>query len=91
MNNLSNGFQKVDSNYGTNEDLILLTRNLHTKNIKIVIDFIPNYTNDDHYWFRMSLNDSRYFNYYVWREKINNWVFFLYFLIKNKLFFLLNI
>ena len=79
MNNLSNGFQKVDSNYGTNEDLILLTRNLHAKNIKIIIDFIPNYTNDDHYWFRMSLNDSGYFNYYVWREKINNWVFIVFF------------
>jgi glycosidase len=79
MNNLSHGFDKIDSKYGTNEIFKALIEKYHSRNIKIIIDLIPNYTNDDHLWFKMSQNNKTYFDYYVWTKNINNWVLIIFY------------
>jgi len=57
--------------------------------IKLILDFVPNHSSDQHEWFQKSLmNDSKYKDYYIWAngrvtedtyEKLppNNWVIFI--------------
>ena len=44
--------------------------------MKVILDFIPNHTSDQHEWFQKSVSkDPEYADYYVWSEEIpNNWV-----------------
>lgn len=54
--------------------------------IKIILDFVPNHTSDQHEWFLKSeARDPEYENFYIWRDGIkegdeneqnppNNWV-----------------
>lgn len=50
--------------------------------MRIIIDFVPNHTSDEHPWFQAALrNDPKYVDYYVWhkgknngRDLPNNWV-----------------
>lgn len=52
--------------------------------IKLILDFVPNHTSDEHPWFIQSVNKIEpYTNYYVWKDPImengtrkppNNWV-----------------
>ena len=44
--------------------------------MKVILDFIPNHTSDEHSWFRKSVQkDGKYTDFYVWKEEVpNNWV-----------------
>lgn len=52
--------------------------------IKVLLDFVPNHTSDQHEWFQKSVNRTApYTDYYVWkdakyvngkRQPPNNWV-----------------
>ena len=47
--------------------------------IKVIIDFVPNHTSDQHEWFKKScINENNFADYYVWLESDktppNNWV-----------------
>ncbi|KAK5638280.1 hypothetical protein RI129_012575 [Pyrocoelia pectoralis] len=54
----------------------------HFLGLKVILDFVPNHTSDEHDWFKRSLvNESKYADYYVWREgrngnkdPPNNWI-----------------
>ena len=51
--------------------------------IKVMLEFIPNHTSDDHEWFQASCNKLEgKDDYYVWRNEssINNWVRVVYYL-----------
>ena len=57
-----------------------LVKALHAKGIKLILDFVPNHTSDQHEWFKKSVDKiDPYTNYFVWqpgsKEKPpNNWV-----------------
>ena len=71
----SNSFVKINKAYGTIDEFENFLNYSKSKNIKILMDFIPNYTTDEHEWFRESLIDDKYRDYYIWsKETINNWV-----------------
>ncbi|XP_025411858.1 maltase 2-like [Sipha flava] len=62
-------FYQVDSIYGTNEDLISLQKKLKSLGIRIILDFVPNHTSDEHEWFKKSVQKiDPYTDYYVWRD-----------------------
>ena len=45
--------------------------------LKVILDFIPNHTSNDHLWFKQSCNKTTNTeNFYVWKKKseINDWV-----------------
>lgn len=74
----------VDPLFGTIDDFQELLAKAHDLDIKVMIDFVPNHTSDEHSWFeesRSSLGNPRR-DWYVWRDPQpdgsppNNWLSF---------------
>lgn len=72
----------VDPVFGTLEDLDALVADAHALGLKVVVDWVPNHTSDQHEWFRASRSsrDDPKRDWYVWRDPApdggppNNWV-----------------
>jgi len=47
----------VHPHYGKLEDFKTLVAAVHERNMKIIADFIPNHTSDQHAWFQKSRAD----------------------------------
>uniref|UniRef100_A0A0A9Y982 alpha-glucosidase n=1 Tax=Lygus hesperus TaxID=30085 RepID=A0A0A9Y982_LYGHE len=59
----------IDPVYGTMDDFEELVAALKNKSIKVIMDYVPNHTSDQHPWFQMSAQGhSDYKDYYVWIE-----------------------
>ena len=75
-------YTAVDPQYGTMEDFDRLVAELHRHGIKLIVDFVPNHTSDQHPWFLESRAgvDSAKRDWYVWRDPApdggppNNWL-----------------
>lgn len=67
---------EVDARFGSIADVQELFEKAKEKGLKVIIDFVPNHTSDEHEWFVKSENLERgYENYYVWHDgkpSINN-------------------
>lgn len=61
-------FYTVAPRYGTNEDARLLFAEAHNLGIRIIIDFVPGHTSQDHPWFKSSCQPepNKYSNWYIW-------------------------
>lgn len=60
----------VDSRFGTLADFDALVREAHELGLKVILDFVPNHTSDQHPWFieaRASRDNPRR-NYYIWSD-----------------------
>jgi alpha-glucosidase len=72
----------VDPLFGALEDLDALISAAHARGLKVVLDFVPNHTSDQHPWFVESraAPDSQKRDWYIWRDPSpdggppNNWV-----------------
>ena len=72
----------VDPLFGTLEDFDALVAEAHARDIKVIVDWVPNHTSDQHPWFQeaRSSRHSPKRDWYVWREPTpdgkppNNWV-----------------
>jgi alpha-glucosidase len=64
----------VDPRYGTMEDFDHLIDCLHRRNIKLVLDFVPNHTSEKHSWFADSRSSrtSVKRDWYVWEDPASN-------------------
>ncbi len=72
----------VDPIYGSLADFDQLLQEAHARGLKVILDFVPNHTSDQHPWFKESrssrLNPKR--DWYIWRDgkpggaPPNNWV-----------------
>jgi alpha-glucosidase len=68
--------------FGTLEDFDRLLHEAHARDLKVVLDFVPNHSSDQHAWFRESrasrANPRR--DWYIWRDPApdggppNNWL-----------------
>ncbi|XP_072292670.1 amino acid transporter heavy chain SLC3A1 [Eucyclogobius newberryi] len=74
-------FRAIDPLFGTMVDFEELLAEMHKRDLKLIMDFIPNHTSDKHRWFNLSRSgDPHYRDYYVWTDcnasnpKPNNWV-----------------
>jgi alpha-glucosidase len=72
----------VDPLFGTLADFERLVRAAHERGLKVILDFVPNHTSDEHPWFResrRSRSDPRR-DWYLWRDPApdggppNNWL-----------------
>src|SRR4051812_15933748 len=47
-------YTDVDQRYGNLDDFRKLVQQAHRRDIKVMIDFVPNHTSDEHPWFQAS-------------------------------------
>ena len=69
-------YRGVDPIFGTMQDFDRLLREVHRRGLKVILDFVPNHTSDQHPWFLQSRssreNPKR--DWYLWRDEPNNWL-----------------
>lgn len=62
-------FKTIDPLFGTMEDFDELFKVAKNLGIKIILDFVPNHTSDQHDWFIKSENKvAGYEDYYIWND-----------------------
>lgn len=67
-------FYKINPKFGTKEDLAELLKEAHKKGIKIVFDFVPNLTSENHPWFIEAKKGGAKKSWYVWeKEPSQSW------------------
>lgn len=75
-------YKKIMAEFGTMEDFDTLLKEIHKRDMKLIIDLVVNHTSDEHEWFREALKskDNPYHDYYIWRDATdkgitppNNW------------------
>lgn len=74
-------FTMIDPVFGTLEDFDRMLTEMHRRGMRLVMDFVPNHTSDQHDWFRQSRSsrDNPKRDWYIWRdgkpngEPPNNW------------------
>lgn len=77
----------VDPIFGNLNDFKTLLQEASKRNIRIIIDLVPNHTSDEHEWFKQSRlsENNPYSNWYIWRDSFkfnedgspvppNNWL-----------------
>lgn len=75
-------YYSINPLFGTMQDFDALLNELHDRNMKLIMDFVPNHTSDKHQWFLNCVehNISEFCDYYVWRNgnssggPPNNWL-----------------
>lgn len=66
-------FCEIDSRFGTLDDFRALIKDIHSRQMRLIIDFVPNHTSNEHPWFQAALrNDPNYVDYYIWHKGKNN-------------------
>lgn len=66
-------YRKIHSEYGKMKDFERLIGRCKELNIKLIMDFVPNHTSDQHEWFQISSDPSnpwfkKYKDYYIWNK-----------------------
>ena len=73
----------VDPIFGTIEDFDTLSVEAKKRNLRIVMDFVPNHSSNEHEWFLKSeQKEEPYTDYYIWKDRNesnpggvpNNWL-----------------
>jgi alpha-glucosidase len=75
-------YEAVDPQYGTMADLDHLIAEAKKRHIRVIMDFVPNHTSDQHPWFLASRSsrDNPKRDWYIWRDgkapaqPPNNWL-----------------
>ncbi len=75
-------YTDVDPLFGTLADFDALLEAAHARDIRVIVDYVPNHTSDRHPWFveSRSSRDNRKRDWYVWRDPKpdggppNNWL-----------------
>ncbi|MGX4599361.1 glycoside hydrolase family 13 protein [Faecalimicrobium sp. JNUCC 81] len=73
-------YQDIMEEFGTMKDFDNLLKEVHKRNMKLIIDLVINHTSDEHPWFieSKSSRDSNKRDWYIWRDgkdnkEPNNW------------------
>jgi alpha-glucosidase len=68
-------FCAVDPTFGTLADFDRLLADAHERGLRVLVDWVPNHTSDQHPWFvasRSSRDDPKR-DWYIWRDEPNRW------------------
>ena len=71
-------YRKIMTEFGTMEDFDELLAGVHERGMRLIMDLVVNHTSDEHEWFKKAVAelDSKYRDYYIFRDKPNNWTSF---------------
>lgn len=71
-------YRKIMTEFGTMADFDELLEGIHARGMRLIMDLVVNHTSDEHQWFKKALEepDSKYGNYYIFRDTRNNWTSF---------------
>ena len=66
----------VDPVFGTLADFDRLVESAHARDLKVVLDWVPSHTSEQHEWFEESRSsrESPKRDWYVWRDEPNEWM-----------------
>jgi alpha-glucosidase len=75
-------YRGIDPIFGKMEDFDRLLAEAHARGLKVILDFVPNHTSDQHPWFleSRSSRDNPKRDWYIWRDPApdggppNNWL-----------------
>ncbi|MFC3695717.1 alpha-amylase family glycosyl hydrolase [Chenggangzhangella methanolivorans] len=75
-------YRGIDPIFGTLEDFDRLITDVHARGLKLILDFVPNHSSDQHPWFveSQSGRSSAKRDWYIWRDPSpeggppNNWM-----------------
>jgi alpha-glucosidase len=61
--------------FGTMADFDTLLEQVHQRGLRLILDFVPNHTSDQHPWFleSRSSRENAKRDWYIWRDEPNNW------------------
>ncbi len=65
----------IDPLFGSLDEMQQLIDEAHARGLKVLLDFVPNHTSDQHPWFLESRAspDNPKRDWYIWRDEPNNW------------------
>jgi alpha-glucosidase len=75
-------YEEIDPIFGTLQDFDMLIKAIHERDLKLILDLVPNHTSDQHPWFlesRSSRNNPKR-DWYIWKDPgedgrfPNNWL-----------------
>ena len=69
-------YRDIMDEFGTMEDMKNLIHQMHLRNMKVIMDLVPNHTSTQHKWFQESRKgkDNPYSDFYYWAdEPLNQW------------------
>lgn len=69
----TSNYREIHSDYGKMADFERLISRCRELDIKLIMDFVPNHTSNQHEWFHISSNPShpqyiKYKDYYIWNK-----------------------
>jgi alpha-glucosidase len=75
-------YTAIDARFGTLDDFDELLQQAHARSLRVILDFVPNHTSDEHSWFTESRSsrDNPKRDWYLWRDPAadggppNNWL-----------------
>lgn len=79
-------FRDIHNSFGSLSDFEELVAECNKMNLKLILDFVPNHSSDEHEWFKKSeRNEPGYEDFYIWRTPkldeisnslvpVNNWM-----------------
>ena len=71
-------YREIMAEFGTMADFDALLAGVHQRGMRLIMDLVVNHTSDEHEWFQKAAAEpgSRYGEYYIFRDKPNNWTSF---------------
>ncbi|HKM33203.1 MAG TPA: alpha-glucosidase [Lachnospiraceae bacterium] len=71
-------YRNIMTEFGTMEDFDLLLNKVHSHGMRLIMDLVVNHTSDEHEWYQKAIHepDSKYGDYYIFRDQPNNWTSF---------------
>ena len=63
-------YRAIDPRFGSLDDFDLLLSDAHRLGLKVILDYVPNHTSDQHPWFRAARSSRQdpHRDFYIWRD-----------------------
>jgi len=74
-------YRKISNEFGGNKAFDILLKEMHKRDLKLIMDLVANHSSDEHKWFQESKKgeNNPYHDYYIWKRgdsdvPPNNWL-----------------